>query len=191
MSKLILASQSPRRRELLKLICEDFEIRPDNSPEKADKSLPPHEFVSALSMEKCKNIAKVSDENKIVIGADTVVAAEGKILGKPSDRQDAENMLKLLSGNIHSVYTGVTVMCRAKNKTVTFFEKTDVYFYELSEDEIKSYVRTNEPMDKAGSYGIQGKGALFVKKIDGDYGNVVGLPVARLARVLREEFNLF
>ena len=190
MAQLVLASQSPRRKELLKLISEDFTICPDDSPENADESLLAHDYVLTLSMEKCMNVAEKFDDEAIVIGADTVVVADGKILGKPQSEDDALNMLKALSGNIHSVYTGVTVMSRGEHKVISFFEKTDVHFYELTEEEIKRYIKTKEPMDKAGAYGIQEKGALFVKKIDGDYNNVVGLPVARLARVLNEEFNL-
>lgn len=190
MAKLVLASKSPRRKELLRLISEDFIICPDDSPENADESLSPNEYVTALSMEKCMNVAEKFDEEAVVIGADTVVVANGKILGKPASEEDAGEMLKILSNNMHSVYTGVAVMCRAKNKLISFFEKTDVYFYELTEDEIRNYIATKEPMDKAGAYGIQERGALFVKKVDGDYNNVVGLPVSRLARILKEEFYL-
>lgn len=189
MNKLVLASQSPRRKELLKLISDEFIVHPDNSPENADKTLSPHEYVSVLSMEKCMNVAEKFEEDAVVIGADTVVTAEGRILGKPSSEENAVSMLKALSGKVHSVYTGVTVMCRAQSKVITFYEKTDVHFYELTDAEINSYVATKEPMDKAGAYGIQERGALFVKKVDGDYSNVVGLPVARLARILRDEFN--
>jgi len=190
MAELVLASQSPRRNQLLKLISEDFIVFPDDSPENADDTLAPHEYVSALSLTKCINVAEKFDEKAVVIGADTVVVLNKKILGKPLSEEEAETMLKELSGNMHSVYTGVTVMCKAQNKVISFYEKTDVYFYGLSGEEIKNYVATKEPMDKAGAYGIQEKGALFVKKIDGDYNNVVGLPIARLARTLRDEFNL-
>lgn len=191
MAQLILASQSPRRRELLKLISSDFIVCPDDSLEKADSSLSPDKYVLKLAADKCKNVACMFPDTSIVIGADTVVALEGKIFGKPHDKQDAENMLKALSGNKHSVYTGVTVMQKSENKIVSFCEKTDVYFFKLDDEDIKRYVLTGEPMDKAGSYGIQEKGALFVEKICGDYNNVVGLPIARLAKILKNEFNFF
>ena len=190
MAELVLASQSPRRKQLLKLISEDFVVFPDDSPENADESLTPQEYVSNLSLTKCINVAEKFDEESIVIGADTVVVFNKKILGKPLSEEKAENMLKELSGNMHSVYTGVTVMCKAQNKVISFCEKTNVYFYGISEEEIKKYIATREPMDKAGAYGIQEKGALFVKRIDGDYNNVVGLPIAKLARILRDEFDL-
>lgn len=190
MSVLVLASQSPRRRELLKLITEDFIICPDDSPENASLGLKPCEYVSVLSKEKCLNVSKKFSDDSIVIGADTVVVSKGEILGKPSNEDEAKNMLKMLSDDFHTVYTGVCIVRKSDNKCISFFEKTDVYFYKLSDDEISRYVQTKEPMDKAGAYGIQEKGALFVKKVEGDYNNVVGLPLARLARVLRDEFYL-
>lgn len=188
MNKIVLASASPRRKELLKLIADYFEVFPDNSPEKTDGINSVSECVCALSEQKCFNVADKFDDEYIVIGADTVVSVDGRILGKPKNRQEAAEMLMLLSGRQHSVYTGVTVMQKSINKAVTFFEKTDVYFYDI-EDEIEKYIESGEPMDKAGAYGIQGKGALFVKKINGDYNNVVGLPAARLSKVLKESFN--
>ena len=190
MAELVLASQSPRRRELLKLIKEDFVICPDDSPEIVDEKLSPWELVLNLSMVKCINVSEKFSDDAVVIGADTVVAIDDTILGKPDSVEDAYSMLKSLSGNKHSVYTGVSVMCRKTGKVINFYEKTDVFFYELSDEEIKKYIETKEPMDKAGAYGIQEKGGLFVKKVDGDYNNVVGLPVARLARILNNEFDL-
>ena len=191
MSELVLASQSPRRRELLKLISDNFTVFPDDSEENAPLSLAPDKYVLKLGLDKCRNVAAKFPDTSIVIGADTVVALDGKIFGKPRNKQEAENMLKALSGNIHSVYTGVTVMQKSEGKIISFCEKTDVCFYKLSDEEIKRYIETNEPMDKAGAYGIQGKGALLVEKVSGDYNNVVGLPVARLARIFRDEFNYF
>lgn len=188
MNKIVLASASPRRKELLSLITKDFEICPDNSPEEA-RGKTVGETVCALAEQKCFNVSDKFDENRIIIGADTVVALGEKILGKPKDEKDAKNMLKLLSGKCHSVYTGVCVMQKSINKAVVFFEKTDVYFYDLNDSEINAYVATGEPADKAGAYGIQQKGGLFVKKVDGDYNSVVGLPVAKLYRVLKNDFG--
>ena len=175
---IILASASPRRRELLGQICS-FEVRPTDCDENCEISSP-EELVCELSQRKA--LACIRQADDIVIGADTVVAIDGCILGKPTDAQDAKNMLQKLSGRTHSVYTGVTVL--AHGQTHTFAERTDVTFYELSEELINWYVSSNEPFDKAGSYAIQQKGCVLVKEIKGDYFNVVGLPVARLYRLL-------
>ena len=188
MSKIVLASKSPRRQELLKLISLDFEVFPDDSPEIANENLSPEKYVCFLSRNKCLNVAEKFDDDCIVIGADTIVVKDGKIMGKPSSFKDAKRMLEALSDDVHTVYTGVTVSLKKEEKVVTFFEKTDVYFYNLSEENINEYVKSGEPMDKAGAYGIQEKGALFVEKINGDYNNVVGLPVAKLMQVLKKEF---
>ncbi len=175
---IILASASPRRRELLSQIC-DFTVMVSDCDENCSIT-DPETLVCELSLRKARSI-KVSAED-IVIGADTVVAVDGKILGKPHSRQEAKEMLSALSGKTHSVFTGVTVV---KGSMVhTFTERTDVTFYELSEELIDRYVESGEPMDKAGAYGIQGKGCVLVQGISGDYFNVVGLPVARLYRVL-------
>ena len=147
------------------------------------------EIVCCLAEQKCFNVADKFDDEYIVIGADTVVAADEKILGKPKDEDEAKKMLRFLSGRCHSVYTGVCVMQKSVKKAVTFFEKTDVYFYDLSDEEINRYVATGEPMDKAGAYGIQEKGGLFVKKTVGDFNNVVGLPAGKLFKILKKEFD--
>lgn len=178
---LILASKSPRRKELLSLITEDFSIIPAVGEEKADKSLPAGEYVRALAEHKAAEIA-VSHRGDTVIGADTVVAVDGMILGKPKDAEDAKRMLRLLSGREHSVFTGVCII--SSNRNASFFEETKVRFFELSDEEIDAYTATGEPFDKAGAYGIQDKGALLVSGITGDYYNVMGLPVGRLAREL-------
>lgn len=183
MEKLILASASPRRRELLGLIAEDFDVIPAKGEENADMSLFPADTVKALAKQKAEEVSKEFPD-RIVIGADTMVFCEGKALGKPKDADDAERMLKLLSGRVHSVITAVAV-AQNGNSVKLFAEETKVEFYPLSDDEIHGYTESGEPMDKAGAYGIQGKGALLVKGIEGDYYNVMGLPVGRLYRELK------
>lgn len=179
---IILASGSPRRIELLKLICGDFEIIPPECAEDIDGSLSPAERVKALAVRKAESVsARYPD--KTVIGADTMVFLGDMPLGKPKDKEDAKRILSLLSGKRHTVITAVSVAEGGKAQR-TFAELTEVEFYPLSEKEIDEYIRSGEPMDKAGAYGIQGKGALLVKKIEGDYYNVVGLPVGRLYREL-------
>lgn len=177
---IILASQSPRRQELLKLITDDFEIKVSNVDETLPDGITPKEAVMYLSKIKAQPFA---DGENTVIGADTVVALDGKILGKPKDEENAREMLKFLSGKTHSVFTGVTLANR--NKTKTFAVTTKVKFFDLTDEEIDDYIKTLEPFDKAGAYGIQGYGSLLVEKIDGDYFNVVGLPVSTLARELK------
>jgi len=182
---LILASKSPRRKELLSIITADFEIIPAVGEEKADKSLPPDKYVCELARHKAEEIW-TKYPNDIVIGADTVVAVNGEILGKPQDAPDAKRMLNLLSGTEHHVYTGVCIL--SQNKNVLFAEDTKVKFFKLSDKETDDYIATGEPFDKAGAYGIQGIGALLVRGIEGDYYNVMGLPVGRLARELKNMY---
>ena len=177
---IILASQSPRRQELLKLITSDFEIKVSNVDETLPDKITPKEAVMYLSKIKAEPFA---DGDDIVIGADTVVALDGKILGKPKNEENAKEMLKFLSGRTHSVFTGVTLA--SDKKTKTFAVETKVKFFELTNEEIDAYIKTKEPFDKAGAYGIQGYGSLLVEKINGDYFNVVGLPVSTLARELK------
>lgn len=177
---IILASQSPRRQELLKLITSDFEIKVSNVDETLPDKITPKEAVMYLSKIKAELFA---DGDDIVIGADTVVALDGKILGKPKSEENAKEMLRFLSGRTHSVFTGVTLA--SDKKTKTFAVETKVKFFELTNEEIDAYIKTKEPFDKAGAYGIQGYGSLLVEKIDGDYFNVVGLPVSTLARELK------
>ena len=180
---IILASQSPRRKELLERMgIRDFETISPNVDESVFHGLPPEELVRRLSAEKAAAMAGRAGEDAIVIAADTVVALEGAVLGKPADELDAFKMLSALSGVRHQVYTGVTV-CRGGEKQ-TAHEVTDVTFRELSEEEIEHYIATGEPMDKAGAYGIQGYGALLIQGISGDYYNVMGLPVCRLSGML-------
>ena len=176
---IILASKSPRRQELLKYITEDFTVKTAEVDEALPDGISPKEAVLYLSKIKA---VPFENENGIIIGADTVVAIDGVILGKPDGKSDAKAMLRLLSGKTHSVFTGVTVI---KNKEYhSFAVETKVTFFELSDSEIEAYVNTLEPLDKAGAYGIQGYGSLLVEKIDGDYFNVVGLPVSKLNRLL-------
>ena len=186
MRKIILASASPRRRELLEQGGIPFTVIPSQAEEKITTDQPV-QAVEELSYLKCSDIYEKSLGDVLVIGADTVVASEGKILGKPSSQKDAVKMLQSLQGREHEVYTGVTIMAREgnENRKKTFHEKTKVVFYPMSDEEIRSYVNTGEPMDKAGAYGIQGKSAVFIKEISGDYNNVVGLPLARLYQELK------
>lgn len=181
--KPVLASASPRRKELIKLILDSVEIRPADCDETLPDNIGAKDAVEYLSL--IKNRACVSDcENELVISADTVVAVGDVILGKPKDKDEARVMINLLSGKIHQVYTGVTISLNGREKT--FSEKTDVEFYLLTETETEEYINTDEPYDKAGGYGIQGKASLLVKGINGDYCNVVGLPVARLKREIED-----
>lgn len=176
---LILASKSPRRKELLSLITDDFIIKSADVDESLPDGIRPDKAVEYLSLIKAESFKNNTDT---VIGADTVVSVEGVILGKPKERADAFTMLKMLSGKVHSVFTGVTVI--KPSSTTTFSVETKVKFFDLTDSEIKDYIDTGEPFDKAGGYGIQGKGALLVEKIDGDYFNVVGLPVSTLKKYL-------
>lgn len=181
MKKIILASASPRRREILQNMGLEFTVMPAADEEKTEK-LCPSEAVEELSLSKALCISEKAEQDALIIGADTVVAFEGKILGKPQNQEDAFETLKLLQGKTHQVYTGVTILYREGGKwiPVTFSECTEVTFYPVAEEEILRYVKSGEGMDKAGSYGIQGYFGGYVKKIDGDYFNVVGFPAARM-----------
>ena len=190
MSKIILASASPRRKELLAKAGISFTVIPATGEEKRT-SENPGEAVQQLARDKAEWVAQSlaeCEEGTLVIGSDTIVVFENRILGKPKDRRDAAETLEKLQGNTHQVYTGVTVLERKAGKWVehTFFESTDVTFYPVSREEIQDYIATGEPMDKAGSYGIQGLFGIYVKGICGDYNNVVGLPVARLFHEMKK-----
>ena len=190
MSKIILASASPRRKELLAKAGISFTVIPAAGEEKRT-SENPGEAVEQLARDKAEWVAQSlaeCEEGTLVIGSDTIVVFENRILGKPKDRRDAAETLEKLQGNTHQVYTGVTVLERKAGKWVehTFFESTDVTFYPVSREEIQDYIATGEPMDKAGSYGIQGLFGIYVKGICGDYNNVVGLPVARLFHEMKK-----
>ena len=179
----ILASGSPRRRELLEMLgVPDLTIRPAKGPERATPGAGPEQTVRELALHKALEVAQTCAPEDIVIAADTVVSVDGRVLGKPGDEAEAAEMLAALSGREHTVYTGVTV--RRGGETVTEHEATAVRFRPLTGEEIAAYVATGEPMDKAGAYGIQGYGCLLVEGISGDYFNVVGLPVCRLGKIL-------
>ena len=182
--KVVLASASPRRQELIKLIFDSVEILPADCDETLPEGIGAREAVEYLSKIKNDASAKLTEKENLVISADTVVSVDNEILGKPVDKEDARRMISLLSGKVHQVYTGVTLSLNGKTKT--FSEKTDVAFFDLTEDEIEEYISSKEPYDKAGSYGIQGKAGLLVKGINGDYYNVVGFPIARLKREIEE-----
>ena len=180
---IVLASQSPRRRELLERLGLPFRTLVPDIDERMDRPLPPAELVAVISAEKARAAQALAGPEAIVIAADTVVALDGAVLGKPAGEADAARMLSALAGRTHHVYTGLTVLRGERVRTVS--EETAVTFRPLTEQEIAAYVRTGEPLDKAGAYGIQGYGALLVEGIRGDYFNVMGLPVLRLARMLR------
>lgn len=190
MIDVILASGSPRRADLLKQVGIDFKIFTSRTDESFDEEASPENIAMDLSSRKASFVFEevMPTTDTAVIAADTIVVYNGKVLGKPKDRDDAINTLKSLSGNTHQVYTGVTIYYYVNNciNVENFYEKVDVEFYDISENEILKYVDTWEPMDKSGSYGIQGKGAVFVKKIDGDYYSVVGLPIARIYNSLKK-----
>ena len=191
--EIILASGSPRRKELMELLGLPFTVRVSDADETTDPELPPYFIVEQLSLLKASSVAaevKAEGTEAIVIGSDTVEVFEDRILGKPADEADAKKMLTALSGKWHSVLTGVTVMNTKNAKSETFYVETKVHFIELTQQMIDAYIKTKEPLDKAGSYGIQGKGGLFVDQIDGDYFNVVGLPMCKLSCVLKEEFGI-
>ena len=180
---IILASASPRRRELLERVgITDFTVAAPNVDESVEPGLSPADMVETLSLRKARAAAQTLGPDGLIIAADTVVALDADVLGKPRDGDDAFAMLSALSGREHRVYTGVTVL--RGDRAVTEHEETAVTFRALSPDEIWGYIATGEPMDKAGAYGIQGIGALLVSGIRGDYSNVMGLPVFRLGRIL-------
>ena len=179
---LILASQSPRRKELMGLFHVPFTVRAADIDETMDETASAYEEVARVSREKALAVSRGQDD--VVIAADTIVVCQGKVLGKPHSPEEAVQMLSLLSGRDHQVMTGMTVL--RGEKVISCTEVTDIHFRELSEKEISAYVATGEPMDKAGAYGIQGGAALFAEKMVGDYYNVMGLPVCKLRQVLFE-----
>ena len=182
--RIVLASGSPRRRELLEQVGMKFDVVVSDVEEKVTKTLP-GDVVCELSSQKAMAVYEMLEdrENILVIGADTVVSANNVILGKPKDFEDAVSMIKMLQDGEHSVYTGVTLVI--EGRCHTFSEETKVKVYPMTEEQICAYVKTGEPMDKAGAYGIQGLFAAYVRGIDGDYNNVVGLPVGRICEYLR------
>lgn len=196
--EIILASASPRRRELLTQIGLEFTVIPAKGEEVITSRMP-SDVVMELAAAKASEVyeshcmqpvqaQKEKTEDRLVIGADTIVAYQGTILGKPSDEEDARRILNLLSGHTHEVYTGVSLIYQKgeEKQQIRFYEKTRVVMYPITPEEITDYIRSGEPMDKAGAYGIQGLAARFVKRIDGDYNNVVGLPAGSLYQKMRE-----
>ena len=191
--KIILASASPRRKELLAQIGMTYTVMPSDAEEKGESGTP-EKMVKELSGQKARDIFKKlsgkEQREALVIGADTVVSLDGQIMGKPRDKETAVRMLAALQGRAHQVYTGVTLLWQQEEtgevQEVSFFEETDVTMFPMSEAEICEYVDTGEPMDKAGAYGIQGKCAAFIKGISGDYNNVVGLPIGRLYQEIKK-----
>lgn len=179
----ILASASPRRKELLSLLINDFNVLTSDIDESTEKSLP-HEIVKDLAQKKALAVKKLAKDDDLIISADTLVFLNKQRLGKPRDVSDAKYMLSALSNKTHSVYTGFCLIFN--DKILTDFERTDVTFNPLTDEEIDAYIATLEPMDKAGAYGIQGYASRFIKKIDGCYFNVVGLPISKLYNSLRE-----
>ncbi|MBQ8638658.1 MAG: septum formation protein Maf [Lachnospiraceae bacterium] len=187
MKPIILASASPRRRELLALAGYEFQVQASDVEETVTKTLP-SEIVQELSQQKAAAVAALQSKDCLVIGSDTLVAFENEVMGKPTDREDAIHMITKLSGNTHQVYSGVTIL-EISNGTIsrsrTFAECTNVHVVPMEPDEIASYVDCGECKDKAGAYGIQGKFGVYISGIDGDYYNVVGLPISRLHKELK------
>lgn len=185
--KLVLASASPRRREILKNAGYSFSVRPAELEEHLNPALSPSQAVAELAAQKAACAAQHAAEDELILAADTIVVRDRAILGKPQDEAQAFAMLRSLAGREHTVYTGVCVAQPGKTgKKEAFSRATAVRFYDLSDDEIRSYLATGEPMDKAGAYGIQGYGCLLVESIRGDYFNVMGLPIAQTARLLSQ-----
>lgn len=191
---IILASGSPRRSELMKQVGFDFKVSTCNTDESYDEGMTPSEIVMELSLRKADAVfdKEMPEKNTVVVAADTIVAIDNEILGKPKDRNDAIRMLSELSGKKHQVYTGVTLYYYVAGRVFieNFADCADVYFRELSQDTIISYVDSWEPMDKAGAYGIQGLGAILVDKIDGDYYTIVGLPIAKVYHSIKNNEKL-
>jgi len=183
--KIILASQSPRRKWLLEQIGLEFDIIPSNFDEDIENKKFSKKLIESLAYEKAKEVAERNDDKALIIAADTVVIMGSQILGKPIDEKDAENMLKKLSNKTHKVITAVAIIDKYEDKTLINSKISKVKFKKLSEREILDYIKTGEPMDKAGSYGIQAYGSLFVEKVEGCYNNIVGLPLNLLAEMLK------
>jgi septum formation protein len=185
MRKIILASASPRRRELLEKIGLKFQVEPSNHGEAIPSGIEPHELARKISLEKAQIVAR-RHKNAVVIAADTFGVFHGRILGKPHTEDEARQMLKMLSGQPHSVITGFSIIDTGRNKALSRSVETIVHIRKLTPAEIDAYVNSQEPLDKAGAYAIQGLGAVIVERIEGDYTNVIGLPLSALAEALKE-----
>lgn len=181
MKKIVLASVSPRRKEILEQVGIDFDIVPSTCKEVITKEIP-KDIVEELACQKAEEVFNKANEAYIVIGADTIVVQNNRIMGKPKNEEDAFNMINELQNNTHAVYTGVCILIRENNqvKKIVFSEATYVDVYPMTKEQILDYIASKEPMDKAGAYAIQGKFAVYIRKVDGEYNTVVGLPVARL-----------
>ncbi|MCP3773993.1 Maf family protein [Paenibacillus sp. MZ04-78.2] len=187
MKKLVLASSSPRRQELIQMLRLPFEIITNDVDETISTDLPPDRIVEELSLRKAKaSTARVTDSQSIVIGSDTIVVYSQQVLGKPKDQEDAFRMLKLIEGTTHQVYTGITCIDVGESRIITRSKVTDVRMKALSDEQIRSYIATGEPMDKAGAYAIQGIGSTIVESIHGDHFNVVGMSLSLLSEMLEE-----
>ncbi len=191
MYKIVLASASPRRKEIFEKVGIEFTVSTSDKEEIIRKNTP-EEIVVDLASKKAEDVALNYEGNVIVIGADTMVVLNGEIMGKPRNEEDAKRMLHLLSGNIHKVYTGVSVIIKntkeeGKARKIHFLESTDVWVKEITEDAITDYIASGEPFDKAGAYAIQGLFAIHIDRIEGDYNNIVGFPIAKLYSVLLKE----
>ena len=188
--RIILASASPRRKELLEAIGVQFIVRPSEVEELMDPDEIPEDQVQRLAFEKASDVAKRYPESW-VLGADTIVVIDGRILGKPSDRTEAEYMLSTLSGKTHTVFTGYAILNLSfPDSNIVGFSRSEVLIRQLTRDEIKGYVDTGEPMDKAGAYGAQGLGMALIEKIEGSYTNVIGLPMTQIFMDLEEHFKI-
>jgi len=185
MKKIILASASPRRKELLEAIGLKFEVEPSNYEEDIRSTADPHELVKSLSLAKARAVAG-NHRSALIIAADTLVVCEGRLLGKPHTETEAREMLEAINGKQHSVITGFTIMDAGDNRAVSGSVETRVYVKRLTSEEIVAYVKSGEPLGKAGGYAIQGLGSVIVERIEGDYCNVVGLPLSALAESLKE-----
>ena len=183
--KIVLASSSPRRRELLEMIGLKFMVEPSNSEEYIQPGVEPHELAKSLSRDKVSLVAQ-NHREALVIAADTFILLEGTIIGKPITVTEARGILERINGRQHSVITGFTILDTVSNKAISESVETKVYIRELTSKEIDDYVKTGEPLDKAGAYAIQGLGSVIVERIEGDYFNVIGLPLSTLAESLKE-----
>ena len=186
---IILASASPRRKEILENVNVKFTVVASNIDEVILDNEPPKELVMRLAFEKCMDVAK-KNEDALVIGADTIVVMDDQILGKPKNEEDAYNMIELLSNKKHQVITGISLINLSLDKKVIDYVVSEVTFKDLSKETIRDYINTKESLDKAGAYGSQGYGSLLVESISGDYFNIVGLPISRISDLLKEHFNV-
>lgn len=190
MKKIILASKSPRRKELLDVLKIKYDVIESNADESViEKACSPEVYVQKLAVLKATDVAKNTSKSALIIGADTIVEFNGEFLGKPKTKDDAYKMISMLSNNKHCVYTGICVLNSATMEFTSTYERTEVIFRKIEHNEIMKYIESKEQFDKAGAYAIQGLASCFVKGIVGDYNNVVGLPLYKLSKVLKEDFN--